>query len=84
MAMEVLSPHAAGNHQALVSEETHDRGMLTRLARAARWTPGSAASSSPSLMTAVPGIDPNQPDSADEQRGLPFLSFWPGPRTAGR
>jgi len=35
-AMEALSPHAAGNHQALVSEETHDRGMLTRPARAAR------------------------------------------------
>jgi hypothetical protein len=34
MAIEVLSPHAAGNHRALVSEETDDR-MLTRLARAA-------------------------------------------------
>jgi hypothetical protein len=35
MTMEVLSPHPAGNQRALVSEETDDRGMLTRLARAA-------------------------------------------------
>ena len=32
MTTEVLGPHAAGNHRALVSKETDDRGMLTRLA----------------------------------------------------
>jgi hypothetical protein len=45
MTMEVLSPHPAGNHRALVSEETDDRGMLTRLARAAHGStdPGPGA-----------------------------------------
>ena len=35
MTMQVLSPHPAGNHRALVGEKTGDRGMLTQVARAA-------------------------------------------------
>ena len=91
MAMEVLSPHAAGNHRALVSKETDDRGMLTRLARRARAAPlrGQGSSSGAPAREQAAGYaaigflisrpsTPPEPKCADDPGSGPSTGHWNG------